>query len=138
MPRTRNTELNKNKFNIGLLQFVGTALPGTNKETRSRDIVASSTLTANTALSEFVSSAGGFTVLGQNAFGQDVARDNITGAVKTVDAFNPISPAAKALGKSPTAKEAVKKSEPRRKKSSTGGGKKLGTSSILGSQSILG
>ena len=129
------------------LQFVGTALPGTSKGPRGRDIASSAALSRNKAFRN-ISSAGGFTILGKNAFGQDVARDNATGRVATVNSFNPISPKARALGEQPTPKSISTSGQVRRKnRPSTGSGtstgrkpKKdvLGTSSILGTQSILG
>lgn len=128
------------------LKFVGTALPGTNKKQRGMDIQSSSILTKRGF--ENISSAGGFTVLGKNAFGQDVARDNTTGGVATVKSFNPISPEARGIGEQKSPQSLSTASESRRKRTRTGSGtstgKKsknknvLGTSTILGSQSILG
>jgi hypothetical protein len=132
------------------IALVGTARIGTDKGARFVDRNARHFLSTQGGFESTVPSSGGFSVLGKNAFGEDVARDNITGAIGTVPAgaaFH-ISAASRGLGESKSPIELASTSKIRGKSrrttskiTSTGVSKnknKLGSSSILGSESILG
>jgi len=131
-------------------QFVGTALPGTNKAARGNEIAAATAL-GRTGRFADIPSSGGFTILGKNAFGQQIARDNVTGQVRPVSGFIPISPAAKGLGEQKTPQSLAQAAEGRRRDRTRRGRvtsrttkqpkpnlNVLGNESILGNQSILG
>lgn len=129
---------------LSLLQFVGTATPGTGKGARAIDALATSTLSQPGRFAD-IPSSGGFTVLGKNALGQDIARDNATGQVRPVSAFGSISPEARAIGETGTPREISAKNNQRRPRTERtpdilAPKKKnvLGTQGVLGAQSILG
>ena len=140
-----DTELNN------ALYFIGTAKPGEGARRRGEAARAQAAI-QNTDLTH-IPSSGGFSILGKNAFGEDIARDNTTGYVRPVSAFNPISPAARALGETRGGKALALQDNMRRKerdksrRRSKGGAPRSGGGSsgtltteetILGSQSILG
>ena len=131
---------------------IGSSTPGTNKHVRTNEHAAVVALSKLDFTS--IPSSGGFSLLGKNVFGQDVARDNTTGAIgTTTGSVRPISATARSLGKSKDANSLAKEDNNRRKekdkvrKKST---KSTGTTkrstktalndedSILGNKSILG
>ena len=126
------------------VSLVGIATPGTNKGARALDIGATSTLSQRGRFAD-IPSSGGFTVLGRNILGQEVARDNTTGNVATIGGVRPVSPAARALGETKSAKATARANNTRRntaekasRKRKTSSILNLNEESILGNQSILG
>jgi hypothetical protein len=131
---------------------VGIAQPGTNKKSRRLDANARAVLGTIDFASTHPSS-GGFTKLGKNAIGLDVVRDNTTGKIvtKQFSQGGQATPESRALGEQKKPEELAsinkRRSKTRRtssKVTSTGRSGKsinknsLGSSSILGSESILG
>ena len=135
------------KQEIALVGQVGFDIPGSNQHRRELASNARSILSQPGRFAD-IPSSGGFTILGLNVFGEDVARDNTTGQVGTVSSLTPVSPTARAIGKSKTPAALARKGDPRRsrgERTGTRAGKsqpkqsaKLGAETILGSQSILG
>ena len=133
------------------LFFIGTAGPGEGKKRRGE--AARAQAVVNSLDLTGIPSSGGFSILGKNAFGEDIARDNATGSVRPVSGFIPISPTARTLGEAKGGKALALQDNVRRKerdksrRRSKGGAPRSGVGSsgiltteetILGSQSILG
>jgi hypothetical protein len=126
------------------LRFIGVgAIPGAGERSRQISGQAGKNLSRE-GLFANIPSSGGFTVLGRNALGQKVARDNVTGKVRPLKSLVPISPTARSIGEQGTPQEVARSADVRRKsvrqKSTTAPKVKtpLGGSQILGTQSILG
>ena len=142
-----------------LLQFVGSAKPGSSKKARGPHIVSGQVLSQKGRFAD-IPSSGGFTRLGTNMFGESVVRSNITGQVGLESGFASIDAASRALGAAKGGKalsaadnERRKPAEKAQRKPQAGSGTEavtpegtrgkkkkslLGTEDILGTQPILG
>lgn len=141
-----------------LLQFVGSAKPGSSKKARGPHIVSGQVLSQKGRFAD-IPSSGGFTRLGTNMFGESVVRSNITGQVGLESGFASIDAKSRALGAAKGGKALSAEDNTRRgpaeksgkRAPSPGAGtdatpeatkkkKKslLGTEDILGTQPILG
>jgi hypothetical protein len=136
----------------------GTAVAGTNKHARTADVEASRVINSLNSTGFFAErpSTGGFTVLGKNALGVDIVRDNTNNTIRTGASdggkVGLATPVAKTLGKTKTPQVLAKQGNSRRKDRGERAttvrqqgvtAKKtqksiLGTQDILGAQSILG
>ncbi len=141
-----------------LLQFVGSAKPGSSKKARGPHIVSGQVLSQKGRFAD-IPSSGGFTRLGTNMFGESVVRSNITGKVGLESGFASIDASSRALGAAKGGKELSAEDNTRRGPAEKSGQRAprpgagtdaapeatkkkkkslLGTEDTLGTQPILG